>query len=243
MKLQYVVAEVVGKTTEAGFVDEIRSACAGKGRIVQVDELRLASIPRDDRHNALSENGLQYYHLRRLCHLLTDRFVDAFFAKSLEKAMETDSLTILFLSTPSEPTYEPDFVGSLHTDLKRSSRNIPVRRKNDDADWNKLPLFEKYQFFTPGIYHHLSAIPKLMLTGSLGIFMAIITVIVLFMILGVGLRALSSLEVSYGAFEKEMGPAAQKKQQWTFVEAVCKVQVKKEMYCTPTSWDMELEGL
>lgn len=47
----------------------------------------------------------------------------------------------------------------------------------------------------------------------LGIFMALITAIVLFSILGVGLRALASLEVSYGAFDKDMGPAAQKKQQ------------------------------
>lgn len=29
----------------------------------------------------------------------------------------------------------------------------------------------------------------------------------------VGLNALTNLKVSYGAFEKEMGPAAQKKQQ------------------------------
>lgn len=43
--------------------------------------------------------------------------------------------------------------------------------------------------------------------------MALITAFVLFSILGVGIRALSSLEVPYGAFEKEMGPAAQKKQQ------------------------------
>jgi hypothetical protein len=43
--------------------------------------------------------------------------------------------------------------------------------------------------------------------------MGIIAAIVLFSLLGVGLRALASLEVSYGAFEKDMGPAAQKKQQ------------------------------
>jgi hypothetical protein len=43
--------------------------------------------------------------------------------------------------------------------------------------------------------------------------MGIIVAIVLFSLLGVGLRALASLEVSYGAFEKDMGPAAQKKQQ------------------------------
>lgn len=43
--------------------------------------------------------------------------------------------------------------------------------------------------------------------------MALIVSVILFSILGVGLKALSSLEVSYGAFEKDMGPAAQKKQQ------------------------------
>lgn len=55
-------------------------------------------------------------------------------------------------------------------------------------------LFEKYQYFTPGL------------------FMAFTVVIPLLFILGVGLRALSSLEVSYFAFSKEMGPTAQKKQ-------------------------------
>jgi hypothetical protein len=43
--------------------------------------------------------------------------------------------------------------------------------------------------------------------------MGLIVAIILLSILYVGLKALSSLEVSYGAFEKEMGPAAQKKQQ------------------------------
>ena len=43
--------------------------------------------------------------------------------------------------------------------------------------------------------------------------MGLLVALVLFSILGVGLKALGSLEVSYGAFEKEMGPAAQKKQQ------------------------------
>lgn len=43
--------------------------------------------------------------------------------------------------------------------------------------------------------------------------MGLIVALILLSILGVGLRALSRLEVSYGAFEKEMGPAAHKKQQ------------------------------
>lgn len=52
-----------------------------------------------------------------------------------------------------------------------------------------------------------------MLTGFSGIFMGIIVTIILLSILGAGINGLASLEVSYGAFEKDMGPAAQKKQQ------------------------------
>lgn len=43
--------------------------------------------------------------------------------------------------------------------------------------------------------------------------MGLLVVSILLAIAGVGLSALGSLQVSYGAFEKEMGPAAQKKQQ------------------------------
>lgn len=41
--------------------------------------------------------------------------------------------------------------------------------------------------------------------------MAILTVIILLSILSVGIAAIAGLEVSYGAFDKEMGPAAGKK--------------------------------
>jgi hypothetical protein len=42
--------------------------------------------------------------------------------------------------------------------------------------------------------------------------MSLFVLVILLSVLAVGLKALSSLEVSYGAFDKEMGPAAQKKQ-------------------------------
>ena len=60
---------------------------------------------------------------------------------------------------------------------------------------DQRPLFEKYQFFNPGL------------------FMGLLVALLLLSILGVGFSALGSLQVSYGAFDKEMGPAAQKKQQ------------------------------
>jgi len=42
--------------------------------------------------------------------------------------------------------------------------------------------------------------------------MGFLATIIMLSILGAGLTALSSLQVSYGAFDKAMGPAAQKKQ-------------------------------
>lgn len=43
--------------------------------------------------------------------------------------------------------------------------------------------------------------------------MAFIGALVMFAMLWAGLSAVASLQVSYGAFDKEMGPAAQKKAQ------------------------------
>jgi len=143
-----------------------------------VDELHLAALPSEDRTSALSEN-------------------DNVLAQSLEETTAGDSYTIVFLSTTREPTYEPDFVEPVRMDLKRHTRSITLQEQEqgNKTEWDRLPLFEKYQFFTPGI------------------FMAIITTIVMLSILGVGLRALGGLEVSYAAFEKDMGPAAQRKNQ------------------------------
>ena len=43
--------------------------------------------------------------------------------------------------------------------------------------------------------------------------MGLLVGLVLLSILGLGLNAISSLQVSYAAFDKEMGPSAQKKAQ------------------------------
>lgn len=45
-----------------------------------------------------------------------------------------------------------------------------------------------------------------------GIFMGLTVSLLLFSILYVGVSAIAGLEVSYGAFSKENGPQAQKKQ-------------------------------
>ncbi|KAF7952704.1 hypothetical protein EAE96_005935 [Botrytis aclada] len=110
--------------------------------------------------------------------------------------------TVIFTTTPvgsvleqhnsDLPVYNAEFDSTSHIDLKRDFR---IRAGNSTTEPDRRPLFEKYQYFTPGI------------------FMGLVVGILLLSILYVGLNAVSSLQVSYGAFDKEMGPSAQKKQQ------------------------------
>ncbi|PVH97171.1 BIG1-domain-containing protein [Periconia macrospinosa] len=112
----------------------------------------------------------------------------------------SDDYTVIYTTTPrQEPRYpqasakmyemESPFADMAQMELKRdlSSHKRASSSKKEGA------LFERYQYFSPGI------------------FMAIIAIVPLFSIIFVGLRALTSLEVSYFAFSKEMGPAAQRK--------------------------------
>lgn len=136
------------------------------------------------------------------------------------------SYTVIYTTTPlnatlpslqvEEPLYEPEFESQEHLDLKRNLMARVVANGNATDD---RPLFEKYQFFTPGKYYHFISRPTkyaskepMLTAGTTGIFMGLIVGIIMFMILSVGIAAVSSLQVSYAAFDKEMGPAAQKKQ-------------------------------
>lgn len=182
-KGKYVVSELVGTVKDmsaikdTGLASYIKGACAKENKHVTIDELDLAPLAKEDRSGAFAQN-------------------DATLSEKIEAVMAHSSYTILFLSTPGErTTYEVDFEDPVKMDIKRHFQGSNEARKKNETEWNKLPLFEKYQFFTPGI------------------FMGLIAAIVLFSILGVGIKALASLEVPYGAFEKDMGPAAQKKQQ------------------------------
>ncbi|KAF2084132.1 BIG1-domain-containing protein [Saccharata proteae CBS 121410] len=115
-------------------------------------------------------------------------------------SLQNKSYTVIYTGTPpsgqhmapgiQHPVqgYEMDepFPSSLHTDLKRDVSS------HSNVDSDEVALFEKYQFLSPGI------------------FMSLFVSLILFLILYVGVTALAGLEVSYFAFSKEMGPAAQK---------------------------------
>lgn len=119
----------------------------------------------------------------------------------ITEVADTHDYTVIYTSTPpteeqvkaafeNQHAYEMEdpFGETVHMELKRDLSSHKRAASEEGG------LFERYQYFSPAI------------------FMGIAAIIPLFSIVFVGLKALSSLEVSYFAFSKEMGPAAQRKQ-------------------------------
>ncbi|KAK7757244.1 hypothetical protein SLS62_000793 [Diatrype stigma] len=171
---RFSVAEVAGHLDVEELSSYIREVCDGKG--ASVEELDLEPL-------ALAQGATT-----------TLKENDDHLALILDQYASEGSYTVIYTAGPrteKPKAYTAEFQDNLHVELKRQVQQFG-KRANVTSD---LPLFEKYQFFTPAI------------------FMGLLALVVLLSILYTGISALSSLEVSYGAFDKEMGPAAQKKQQ------------------------------
>ena len=169
----------------------------------------------------------------------------------LKDIRKSYSYTFILFSTPSgsieehneSPAYEAAFNDPVHMDLKR---NLYTREANSTKDYDARPLFEKYQFLTPGEFWraanpfvstnpanrsvHEPSCGSDSLVNSVCWYsgdierMSLLLFCLYFkafpmhfcLLCRVYLAnscILKQLEVSYGAFEKEMGPAAHKKQQ------------------------------
>ena len=100
---------------------------------------------------------------------------------------------------------------SLHTDLKRDITPQPLESRSNQTLVDG-PLFERYQFLSPGkqLYWHFL---KNKLISCEGLFMGLSVSFLLLSILYVAVSGVASLQVTYAAFDKENGPAAQKKAQ------------------------------
>ncbi|GAB7359210.1 hypothetical protein MBLNU230_g5869t1 [Neophaeotheca triangularis] len=135
---------------------------------------------------------------------------DAALEKQLSQLPSNAAYVLIYTTTTTttnlpqdlpEYQYEMDepYPSALHQDLKRQLHHRAD--SSDDKDnsttnpQSNLPLFEKYQFLTPGL------------------FMTLTVSLLLLVILYVGMTALAGLQVSYAAFSKEMGPQAQKPKQ------------------------------
>ncbi|KAI3334854.1 ER protein BIG1 [Ustulina deusta] len=178
----YSIAEVAGEFDVRSIAAYVREICELPRSSIDVIELLPVPSSAADSAKALKEN-------------------DDELGMVLEQygTSAVESYTVIYVGGPrteKPQTYTAEFTdsGAGHSELKRQLHDVNGVRRQAKNDKN-LPLFEKYQYFTPGI------------------FMGLIALIILMSILYAGISALASLEVSYGAFDKEMGPAAQKKQQ------------------------------
>ncbi|KAL2010031.1 hypothetical protein VTN00DRAFT_5838 [Thermoascus crustaceus] len=123
---------------------------------------------------------------------------DGFLSDIIER-LPSQSYTLLYVTSPREYpndgvyNSEQDIVyqDPVHMELKR---DYAAHTRRDDSTDNRS-VFEKYQFFTPGL------------------FMCFIASFICLAIFYVGLSALTSLQVPYAAFERDTAPGSQKKQQ------------------------------
>ncbi|KAI1180956.1 ER protein BIG1 [Nemania sp. FL0916] len=199
----YSVAEVAGELDVRSIATYIRETCDLP--LAAVDVIELSPVP-----SAAAESVKTLKENDGELGLLLDQY----------KAVAGDSYTVIYAGgarAEKPETYTPEFTdsGAGHSELKRQLHDVKGVRRQEQK--KNLPLFEKYQFFTPGKPGSLAHMAvQMSFRANLrfaGIFMSLIAFIVLMSILYGGISALASLQVSYGAFDKEMGPAAQKKQQ------------------------------
>jgi hypothetical protein len=113
---------------------------------------------------------------------------------------------------PAESVYEMDepYPSAMHQGLKRDIKYEPLKSGNRSMQ-DGLPLFEKYQFLSPGKSFHQHPVESTTNLIHPGIFMGLTISLLLFVMLWIAVSAIAGLEVSYMAFSKEMGPAAQNK--------------------------------
>ena len=168
----------------------------------------------------LEENGklLARVPIHNLKVSLTQRVLDVFLS-SIISLLPSPKYTVIYTTTPLDPAgaipspqipgelnseaeaiYQMDpslFQSPLHLDLKRDLSSTANKRdpSGDKPVLPDGPLFERYSFLSPGL------------------FMGILVTVMLSSILYVGISAIAGLQVTYAAFDKEMGPAAQKKAQ------------------------------
>lgn len=128
---------------------------------------------------------------------------DSFLATILNLLL-SQKYTVLYTTTPisseqlsviteaEDYKIETNFQSAVHMELKRDFSSHK-RESNDNTIQSSPPLFEKYMFFGPGL------------------FMGLLATFLLLPILYVGISGIASLQVSYAAFDREIGPAANKK--------------------------------
>lgn len=206
IKTASVTTDVLGHVDVAAIKAHLHAHCAPKHTHAHahadawlqshISRELTASLDQARRREQLLDDGIYPYVT---CTVEQANFPDTLLGEYLSDSATEQDLTVIYITTPNTGEhakaqlehydYESSFPDSVQMELKR---DLSAHAKQSNA--TEGGLFERYQYFTPGL------------------FMGFAAIIPLFLILLVGVRALTSLEVSYLAFSKEMGPNAQKRQ-------------------------------
>ncbi|KAK9452640.1 BIG/ATPase V1 complex, subunit S1 [Dipodascopsis uninucleata] len=158
------------------------SISESKPQLVHVD---FPALPVDfTRANVLAENDAMLYSIMSL--LKTENYAVVYASSPISRPYISKRSPVPYVSDSASPTNTSDYyyptgtmgypTGSMYPTM------IPEGARTDGS------IFTRYQFFTPGM------------------FMSIIASVILIIILGVALKSIASVKISYDAFEKEMGP-------------------------------------
>ncbi|OAL74756.1 hypothetical protein A7D00_0350 [Trichophyton violaceum] len=200
IKSSFSVSEVAGEFDAASLQKQLEKECKAETIVVNGDVL-----PSGYKHRPqviMVELPAPPTDISRSSQLVEN---DGFLATLID-LLPSSNYTVLYTTSPrgTEPIAEADIGhfemgGNPLQNPLTFKREFQGRASHDDKHKNKKKgsLFTDYQFLSPGL------------------FMGLITTVILGTILYVGLSALNSLQVSYASFDKENGPAgaAGKKQQ------------------------------
>lgn len=151
-------------------------------------------------------------------------FSDGLLSDIIERLPSDSKYTLLYITSPREFPESDSVVYDSSSEFNQDSSHMELKRDYsarssyssaaDSAD-RRRSLFDEYQYFTPGSYPILRFTShRCVRTNHFpGIFMGLIASFFFFLILYIGISALTSLEVSYAAFEKDTSSTVQKKQQ------------------------------
>ncbi|MCJ1402145.1 hypothetical protein MMC11_005364 [Xylographa trunciseda] len=200
VRSSFTISDVLGEIDTAAFSNTLEQQC-GAGTLSIDASTGLFNIVDNMKPRILK---VDFPALPAGSQRSTSSRTNDLFLSNLLNMLPSPNYTVIYTTTPAsndeqhtdfEPSvYKMDQTMSplVHMDLKRDILLHSLASGNS-TNGTSLPLFERYQYFTPGL------------------FMGLLVAIPLLSILYVAIAAVSSLQVSYASFDRENGPAAQKK--------------------------------
>lgn len=221
-----MVRDVLGTIDVEDILKTITKSCNKQVQILNTpDDLTFPVMDEAQRSNKVFYASLGAFHTditpedRKLLLQLYDNFISSlvenyFDGKNYTLIYATESSHVAMMKDSGQQDFYDDFplTDFMHGgELVR--RNLAGRDGELTTNQTIIdgPLFDKYQFFTPG-KSPFQAKRVQKLTFTAGIFMGGLVGLLLLSILYVGISALTSLQVTYAAFDKEQGQLAGKKQ-------------------------------